>query len=374
MACVRGGDLLQRPYVRGGEEDRVAGRNEGDLLHLALWSLEENHRESEASGRTARERRVRWLRSLPTSIRRFGRVEGGVGGAVGLLVLVSLIGCADEAGDAIHRGDRLFGEGRLDAAIAEYKFALRQEDDERALLRLGAVYGMRGDIETSRRYYAELIARDSSYRFQAAAGLSSSARMAFERGSRESAARALQPLVELGTGLIPRDLTLPLARHYWADNEFEEALPLYLKVLADSADVEPEVYYETARAFQELGACREAISFYERYLTRAARRAAQRAEAEWSLGNCLYEAAEEDWQNGRPASAQERVARLIRLGVPRTVQDRAQFLYGELSLALGERDEALRAFEEVLRLNPSRTGPLVERAEARIREIRFGFE
>jgi tetratricopeptide (TPR) repeat protein len=257
----------------------------------------------------------------------------------------------------------LFGEGRLDAAIAEYKFALRQDDDERALLRLGAVYGMRGDIETSRRYYAELIARDSSYRFQAAAGLSSSARMAFERGSRESAA-----------GLVPRDLTLPLARHYWADNEFEEALPLYLKVLADSADVEPEVYYETARAFQELGACREAISFYERYLTRAARRAAQRAEAEWSLGNCLYEAAEEDWQNGRPASAQERVARLIRLGVPRTVQDRAQFLYGELSLALGERDEALRAFEEVLRLNPSRTGPLVERAEARIREIRFGFE
>ncbi|MEE9578260.1 MAG: hypothetical protein V3W24_01700, partial [Gemmatimonadota bacterium] len=105
---------------------------------------------------------MRWLRSLPTSIRRFGRVEGGVGGAVGLLVLVSLIGCADEAGDAIHRGDRLFGEGRLDAAIAEYKFALRQEDDERALLRLGAVYGMRGDIETSRRYYAELIARDSS--------------------------------------------------------------------------------------------------------------------------------------------------------------------------------------------------------------------
>jgi hypothetical protein len=43
-------------------------------------------------------------------------------------VLVSLIGCADEAGDAIHRGDRLFGEGRLDAAIAEYKFALRQDE------------------------------------------------------------------------------------------------------------------------------------------------------------------------------------------------------------------------------------------------------
>ena len=317
---------------------------------------------------------MRWRRSFPRSFRGCRWVEGGVGGAVGLLVLVCLTGCADEAGDAIHRGDRLFGEGRMDAAIAEYKFALRQNDDERALLRLGAMYGMRGDIETSRRYYAELIARDSSYRFQAAAGLSSSARMAFERGSRESAARALQPLVELGTGLVPRDLTLPLARHYWADNEFEEALPLYLKVLADSAEVEPAVYYETARAFQELGACREAISFYERYLTRAARRAALRAEAEWSLGNCLYEAAEEDWQNGRPASAQERVARLIRLGVPRTVQDRAQFLYGELSLALGERDEALRAFEEVLQLNPSRTGPLVERAEARIREIRFGFE
>ncbi len=292
-----------------------------------------------------------------------------------LPVLVALaVGCTDEAGDAIERGDRLFGEGRLDAAIAEYKFALRQDDDERALLRLGATYGLRGDIETSRRYYAELVARDSSYRFQVAAGLSAAARRAFERGSGESAARALQPLMELGTGMIPRDLTLPLARHYWTDNAFEEALPLYLKVLADTADAGPEVYYETARAFQELGACREAIAYYERYLSRAARRATRRAEAEWSLGNCLYESAEEDWQNGRPAAAQERVRRLIRLGVPRTLQDRAQFLNGELSLALGEREEALRAYEEVLRLNPSRTGPLVERAEARIREIRFGFE
>jgi tetratricopeptide (TPR) repeat protein len=275
--------------------------------------------------------------------------------------------------DAIDRGDRLFGDGRPEAAIAEYKFALRQESDERALLRLGAVYGMRGDIETSRRYYAELLAVDSSYRFQVAAGLSAAARNALERGNRESAARALQPLVELGTGMVPRDLTLPLARHYWEDNEFEEALPLYLKVLADSSEVEPDVLYETARAFQELGACREAITYYERYLSGAARNARRRPEAEWSLGNCLYEAAEEDWQSGRPAAAQERTARLIQLGVPRTLQDRAQFLYGELSLALGERDAALSAFEEVLRLNPSRTGPLVERAEARIREIRFGF-
>lgn len=291
-----------------------------------------------------------------------------------LLTLLWLAGCSDEASDAIERGDRLFGAGRLDAAIAEYKFALRQDDDERALLRLGALYGTRGDIETSRRYYAELVARDSAYRFQAAAGLSASARRAFERGSSESAARALEPLMELGTGLVPRDLTLPLARHHWADNEFEEALPLYLKVLADSVDVEPAVYYETARAFQELGACREAITHYERYLEQASRRAPQRAEAEWSLGSCLYEAAEESWQNGRPAEAKEQAARLIALGVPRTLQDRANFLYGELALALGERDEALRAFEEVLRLNPSRTGPLVERADARIREIRFGFE
>jgi tetratricopeptide (TPR) repeat protein len=282
--------------------------------------------------------------------------------------------CSDQAGDAIERGDRFYGQGRLDAAIAEYKFALRQEADERALLRLGVVYGERGEIETSRRYYADLLERDSSFRYQVAAGLSAAARGAIERGGSESAARALEPLLELGAGMIPRDLVLPLARFYWEDNEYEEALPLYLRVLAEAEEVGADVLYETARAFQELGACREAIAYYERYLSEAARRAPRRSEAEWSLGNCLYEAAEEDWQEGRPAAAQGRVKRLIQLGVPRTLQDRAHFLYGEMSLALGERGEALRAFEEVLRLNPSRTGPLVERAEARIREIRFGFE
>ncbi len=93
----------------------------------------------------------------------------------GFAVSIAAGACSDQAGDAIERGDRMYGHGRLDASISDYLFALRQEAVERALQRLGIAYGARGDIETSRRYYVDLLERDSSFRYQVAAGLSAAA-------------------------------------------------------------------------------------------------------------------------------------------------------------------------------------------------------
>jgi hypothetical protein len=47
--------------------------------------------------------------------------------------------------------------------------------------------------------------------------------------------------------------------------------------------------------------------------------------------------------------------------------DRAETLY-----AIGRFDEALEAYRTVIDRSPTRTGPLVERAQRRIDDIRFG--
>lgn len=313
--------------------------------------------------------------------------------------VVWLTACRDPGREALERGDRLLGEERLEAAIAEYKLARRQGGESPdILLRLGHAYAISGDVDESIRYYGALLERDSSYVWQAAADLGEAARQALDRGASEYMVRALQPLADQDLGLLPRDLRLALARQHSRNGEHGLALPLYLSVLErgsgerggeDSGEgvpssngetrrdtrhaVPPGVFYEVGRSYEELGGCLEAVGWFERYLAEAGRRAPEATSARWHLGNCLFQAAEEDRKAGRPRKALLQLDRVVELGVPQTLLDRAHYLRGELLLGLGEQEKALRAYEEVLRLNPSRSGLLVRRAEERIRDIRFGF-
>jgi tetratricopeptide (TPR) repeat protein len=281
--------------------------------------------------------------------------------------------CGGSTDDAVERGDRLYGAGQVDAAIAEYRLALRQRGDEpEVLLRLGDAYGKKGEVEASLRYVRRLLAEDSTYRYQAAAVLSEAARVALERGAPDNMARALGPVERMGIGLIPPDLRLSLARHYSGLADYGRALPLYLGAF-EEGEMPPEVELETARTFQELGGCREALGYFESYLTRGRSAGTDRSGVRWQYGNCLFEVAEEERREGRRTSAETHLDALIEQGVPRTLLDRAHFERGEIRLARGLYQEAEADFLAVLDLNPARSGPLVAMAEERIREIRYGY-
>lgn len=331
------------------------------------------------------------------------RSRGALGPGLALAVALLLAGAAcGGRSEALARGDRLLGEGSPEAAIAEYRLARRQTGESpEVLLRLGHAYAVSGDVDAAVRHYESLLERDSSYRWQAAADLAEAARRAMRRGAAENMVRALEPLVGFQLGLVPWDLRLALARHHATDGEHERALPLYLSVLDEAGSAEaatgaagdvagsddpgagpvparrslpPAVHYEVARSYEELGGCLEAIPRFERYLEEAGRGAAEATSARWHLGNCLFLAAGEDRAGNRPRSALARLDRMVELGVPQTLLDRAHYLRGELLLGLGQPERALEAYQEVLRLNPARSGFLVRRAEERIRDIRFGFE
>ena len=300
-----------------------------------------------------------------------GRKARGVT-ALAVLFLIPAA-CGGSPDDAVERGDRLYGAGQIDAAIAEYRLALRQRGDEpEVLLRLGDAYGKRGEVEASLRYVRRLLTQDSTYRYQAAAVLSEAARVALERGAPDNMARALGPVERMGIGLIPPDLRLSLARHYSGLSDYGRALPLYLGA-AESEAIPPAVELETARTFQELGGCREALGYFESYLARGGSAGTDRSGVRWQYGNCLFSVAEEDLREGKERSAQAHLDVLIDQGVPRTLLDRAHFERGEILLARGAYEEAEPDFLAVLDLNPARSGPLVAMAEERIREIRYGY-
>lgn len=296
---------------------------------------------------------------------------------VGALTFVSLVAtiaaCGGSPDDALERGDRLYGAGQTDAAIAEYRLALRQRGPEpEVLLRLGDAYGERGEVEATVRYVRMLLNADSAYRFQAAVVLGEAARVALDKGAPDNMARALGPVESMGIGLIPADLRLSLARHYAELSDYERALPLFLAA-AEGDSLSPDVALETARTFQELGGCREALGYFEQYLATRSRRSMDRAGARWQYGNCLFDVAQEELQQGRSASARAHLDALIEQGVPRTLLDRAHFERGEIRLDAGEYEAAEADFLAVLELNPARSGPLVQMAEERIRQIRYGY-
>jgi len=292
-------------------------------------------------------------------------------GLVVLLCAVLPIGCRDDGPDtAVGRGDRLLAAGEVEAAIAEYKLALRQEGRQpEILLRLGHAYASDGDVEATLDHVRPLLASGDELQFQVVAELSEAARVARERGSPDNMARAMEPVLELGLGLVPSDLQLPLARYYAELSDWSRALPLYVAVL-EGEDPPGEALLETARAFQEVGGCREALGYFERFLETAGRR--ERAEATWEYGACLYEVAMADRAEGRPGDAAVLLDRMIELGVPRNLLDRAHYNRGEIRMGFGDLSAAESDFLAVLELNPVRSGPLVRLAEERIREIRFG--
>lgn len=295
-----------------------------------------------------------------------------------LLLAACLVPAAcggDGAASSLTRGDRLAARGDGEAAVAEYRLARRQRgDDPEVLARLAHAHAGRGNVSVAVRLYEDLVARDSSYRHQAASDLVALARRELERRGRDGMVRALEPVLELGLVLVPRDLRLELARHYSERQEFRRALPVYLSVLDEDLEADDRVYYGAARAYQEMGGCREALSYFREYLDRveADREADTRGGARWHYGSCLYDVAQQDREHGRRRDALERVERLIELGTPRTLMDRAHYLRGELLLQAGRDDEALDAFREVLRLNPDRSDPLARSAEENVRRIRYG--
>jgi tetratricopeptide (TPR) repeat protein len=310
-----------------------------------------------------------WLdrRSLTAAPARYPRWRP----LLSLAFVSATLACGDGGQEtAVARGDRLLAAGEVEAAIAEYKLGLRQAGREpEILLRLGHAYEAQGDVEATLEYLRPLLASEQEFEIQIVAELSEAARVARDQGSPDNMARAMEPVLSLGIGMVPSDLHLPLARYYAGLSDWDRALPLYLAAM-EADEPSGEALLETARAFQEVGGCREALLYFERFLENASRR--ERTEANWEYGSCLYEIALADKAQGRPDEAVILLDDMIELGVPRNLLDRAHYHRGELHMAFGNLEAAESDYLAVLELNPVRSGPLVRLAEERIREIRFG--
>lgn len=289
------------------------------------------------------------------------------------VVALTLAACTDGE-PALARGDRLWADSSFPAALAEYRLGLAQNpDDEEALARVAHAYAVTGQFERAREHYDRLIAEDDSWTDQAVFDYLDLAERARQRSDRYGMAGAVEAALALRPGL-PVDAMAPaLARYYASTGEPERALDFYERALTTSpADSVPDLLYEIGEVYVARSDCREAIGYFNAYLTRAPR-SDRSDQARWHVGNCSFTLATRARREGDEQEALRRLETTISLGLPVNLLDQAWFERGEALLALGRRAEALESFYEVLRLNPSRTGQLVDRARTRIDQIRFGI-
>jgi len=296
-----------------------------------------------------------------------GRLCAGV-------ALAALVGCSplSEEGGSVLRGDQAFAQGDMEEALAEYRLALRQGGtDAETYARVAHTYVALKRIDEAREHYRLAVAQDSSLADQALADFVRLAREEDRIGDRYGMASAVQTALEFRPGISLEDLVLPLAQHYSDIGEYGRALPFYQRALsALNPDSLPRILFEAAVAYDEVGDCEKAVIYYEDYRDRLPRW--RRSEVDWRLGNCSFELAQLRLAEDDDDEALQFLEALLDIGEPRNRLAMGYFLKGEILGSRGECEAAIEAFEEVSVMDPSGTSAVVDRAEVRIDQIRFG--
>lgn len=295
-----------------------------------------------------------------------------------LIAPVLLAGCLgrDAEETTLQRGDLAFAAGALEEALAEYRLAARQSDgDPEALLRVGHTYVALGRVDEAADHFRRAVDRDPTLRDQAVSDLMHLAREAAARRESFQMASAVQEALRLEPSIGLDDMALPLARHYYANGEYGQALPLFQRALRERVDSLPEVAFEIGRAYEGIGDCRNGLIYFEQYRETAPR--SRRSEVDWFIGKCSFDRARElrgaaDASDRDLEDALELVNRVLEVGEPRSILGEAWFERGETLAALGRCQEAAESFRQVRVVEGTGAGALVQRAQARFDEIIFG--
>ena len=285
------------------------------------------------------------------------------------LLSACYVGSGDES--SLLRGDEASARGDLDAALAEYRLAVRRgADDAPALARVAHTYAQMGRIDEAGDFYHQAVEQDPGFADQAVSDMVRLARAARDRDDLFGLASAMETAMSFRPGITMQDMALPLARHYLRSGEYATSLPYFQAAIAGmDGDTIPEVVFEAASAYDEVGDCRRALLYYEQY--RALVRRYQRSEVDWKIGSCSLRLARALRGAGEDEEALANIERTISLGEPRSDQAEAYFQMGEILSDLGRCEEAMDAYLQVRRADQTGTSARVELAQWRYDQFRF---
>ena len=298
-----------------------------------------------------------------------------------LPLMVAFVACSPRSTEvtAVRRGDEAFAQGNFEEALAEYRLAIRQgADDPSVIARVAHTYTLMGRVDDAGAYYVDATARDPMLADQAVSDLMRLARLGHDSNDRFAMATAVETALRLRPGIGVGNMSLPLARHYFQNGQYGRALPFYEKAMAEASDSLPEIVFEVGVAHDEIGDCDHALIFFERF--REMVRPWERGEVDWYIGTCAFNIARELRDRSQSADVVEAaeeldaalrlINRAVEVGEPRNIQAQAWFEKGEILTEMGDCEAAMEARAKVRYADQA--GSLIDRAQDRFDEIRFG--
>lgn len=291
--------------------------------------------------------------------------------ALAMILPLCAAGCGkDPAEDTARlRGDRAFARGDFEEAVAEYRLSLLQENPGTdGLVRAAHAYAALGRVDEARALYDEAALEDSVHADQAVSDFVALAKRAHESGDSYGTASAMEAAHHFRSGILVEELALPLARHYSRAGEYGRAGALYLPALRRNRH-DPDVVFETALAYEEIGDCESALIYYNDFRELVPRR---EAEIRLHVGTCSFRLAGERRAEGAVEEAIEYLDAVLELNEPRALIPQAHFDRAEILAELGDCLAALESYRSVVDGGTAGPRALVARALDRIDEIRFG--
>jgi tetratricopeptide (TPR) repeat protein len=259
----------------------------------------------------------------------------------------------------------------MDAALAEYRLAVRRgSDDAPALTRVAHTYAQMGRIDEAGEFYGRAVEEDPDFADQAVSDMVRLARAARDRDDLFGLTSAMEAAMSFRPGITMQDMALPLARQYFRSGEYAKALPYYqASIAAMQEDTLPDVVFEAGSAYDEVGDCRRALHYYEQYRRLISRY--QRSEVDWKIGSCSQRLARDLRDEGEDEEALFHIERTIELGEPRSDQASAYVEMAEILSDLGRCQDAMDAYDQVGRVDQTGTSPFVDLARWRYDQLRF---
>ena len=291
------------------------------------------------------------------------------------MVSTLLSACFGGGGDesSILRGDEAAARGDLDAALAEYRLAARRSsEDADALVRVAHTYALMGRIDQAGEFYHRAVDQDPDLANQAVSDMVRLARAARDRDDLFGLASAMETAMSFRPGITMQDMELPLARHYFRSGEYATALPYYqAAIVGTPGGVTPDVVFEAASAYDEVGDCRRALLWYLEFKTMISRYNPRLSEVNWKIGSCSLRLARDLRSEGEDEEALAHIERTIELGEPISDQAQAYFDMGEILADLGRCEEAMEAYLQVRAADQTGTSAVVGTAQWRFDQLRF---
>lgn len=259
-----------------------------------------------------------------------------------LVLLLLAAGCGGSAPELA--GDRAYGAGRHDEAVARYRAAAERDDGGRLQAKLAAAALRAGQLGLAASTWRRLAGDDPTRLDEAADGLEAVAREADRRADTAALREAVLGLRAAAPERPAGRYVLALIRHAaLADADAVALLPAAMAAAPDAATVD-SLLSAYAAALQASAGCEQAAPAYRAALRRT-RSSVVRTSAGGGLATCALNLGLAALGNGHAADAERWLVQAVRVDSVSWTGRRALIALGDARVGQGDILAAAIAYQ-----------------------------